>query len=92
MSSQTFGERLAWLRKVGGVGSRELGQLAGLSDSYCSVVEPSAWKPGFATVASIAEVFGVSMRWLGVGDGPLPDPAEVTASVQRARERKSEAT
>ena len=89
MSGQTFGERLSWLRKVGGVGSRELGQLAGLSDSYCSVVEPRDWKPGFATVSSIAEVFGVSMRWLGIGDGPLPDPELVKEAVERARGRRA---
>ena len=87
MSEQTFGNRLAWLREVAGVGSREIGVLAGISESYASVVERSGVTPSFKTATAIAGVFGVDITWLASGAGGQPDESDVRAAVARARER-----
>jgi transcriptional regulator with XRE-family HTH domain len=87
MSDQTFSERLAWLREVSGLGSREVGRLAELSESYASVIERSdANRPGYTTLRNLAKLFGVTCEWLATGDGPLPSVSAIqkTAALARA--------
>lgn len=82
-------DRLRELRAIaGGLSQRELSLLAGLNGSHVGLIEQGrVTEPGGATMAKLAEVFGVSLDWLVLGVGAAPRPEQVVASVEAARAR-----
>lgn len=82
-------ERVAVLRKQGGVSASELSSLAGLSPAHVALIERGS-RPNITvtTAMAIARVFGVSVEYLVAGEGPAPSPDDVVAAIARARETR----
>lgn len=75
---------------VPGLSARELGALAGLPSPTVSNIERAdPARPGervaAKTLVALARVLGTTVEWLVDGTGEAPDPADVNASVSRAR-------
>lgn len=73
---ETFGQRLARLRKARGFSQTELGQLVGLSQRMMTHYEnQTSWPPGHL-LPRLAEILGVSLDELmgvqSVPDAPTP--------------------
>lgn len=74
---------------AGGLSQRELSLLAGLTGSHVGLIEQGRVdEPGAATLAKVAEVFGVTLDWLALGVGAAPRPEQVAASVAAARAKR----
>lgn len=77
-------DRLERLAERAGMSRAELSRRAGLSDGYLSstlskVRADPTFTPDLATLRSIAEAAGVSLRWLETGEGGrTPRPATST--------------
>lgn len=93
MLMQGLAARLTATRELAGdLSSRELGSLAGIAETYPSLIEQNNRKQvGADVVAKIAGVLGVSTDFLILGTGEEPTEAGVKASVAAARERKGAA-
>ena len=89
-TEDTFADRLAWLLDKSGCGSRKLGQLTGLSHAYASVtIGRGGNEPALYVLNKIAELFGVSVLWLGLGQGARPKASEVKRAYEKAAARKA---
>lgn len=82
----TLGQRLAAARRLAGISGRELGRLAGISETFPSMIE-SGERPRVEAhcVGRLADVLGVTCDWLISGKGRLPNQAEVAQAVERSR-------
>jgi transcriptional regulator with XRE-family HTH domain len=79
-------ERLRSTRELGGISSRELGALAGLSETYPGLIESKEREEvGADAVAKLAKVLGVTTDYLILGVGKSPTKRQVTAAVAVAR-------
>lgn len=76
-----LGHRLRELRRQRNITLREMGEAAGVSESFVSQIERGAANPSMATLRRIAEALGETMASLFVG-------AETTGMVVRAGQRK----
>jgi transcriptional regulator with XRE-family HTH domain len=76
-----LGPRLRELRRQRNITLREVGQAAGVSESFVSQVERGAANPSMATLRRIAEALGETMASLFVG-------GETTGMVVRSGQRK----
>lgn len=75
----TLGRRIAFARGLANLSAARLGKLANLSSAIVAMIEKGDRKdPVGSTVASIAQVLGVSTDWLltGVGDPPTKEQVE----------------
>ena len=79
--NEALGARLRETRRQRGITLREVGQAAGVTESFVSQVERGAANPSVATLRRIAEALGETMASLFVG-------AETTGMVVRAGERR----
>lgn len=82
----TLAGRLKAARALAGISGRELGRLAGVSETYPSMIE-SGLRPNVEghIVDRFAVVLGVSCDWLLGGRGEMPSEGEMQAAVARAR-------
>lgn len=87
MLMQGLAARLTTTRELAGdLSSRELGALAGLAETYPSLIEQNHRKQvGADVVAKIAGVLGVSTDFLILGTGDEPTAELVRAAVATAR-------
>lgn len=91
MLMQGLAARLTATRELAGdLSSRELGALAGLAETYPSLIEQNHRKHvGADVVAKIAAVLGVSTDFLILGTGKEPTAELVQAAVAAARSAKA---
>lgn len=85
---ETIGDRLRETRTLTpGLSARELGELAGIAETYPSLIESGARRlVGSDVVARLASVLGVSTDFLILGTGPRPVAKHVVRCVSAARE------
>lgn len=89
---QGLGERLKETRELGGISSRELGSLAGTSETYPSLIESGERKQvGADAVAKFARVLGVTTDFLILGVGKPPTKKQVIAAITAAKARQAAA-
>jgi transcriptional regulator with XRE-family HTH domain len=90
MLMQELAKRLTDTRKLAeDLSSRELGSLAGLAETYPSLIESQQRKQvGADVVAKMAAVLGVSTDYLILGTGEVPTAETVKAAVAIARASK----
>lgn len=88
--SEGIGDRLKAARELAGdLSARELGALAGVAETYPTLIESGARKQiGGEIVASLAEVLGTTTDQLLLGKGPQPTERQVKKAVAAARERR----
>jgi transcriptional regulator with XRE-family HTH domain len=90
LPTDTFAQRLVWLRTVADISQADLGELAGLTAAGVGRIERGERTQLFAsTVASIAKVFGVSIDWLWDGKGLEPSADGVRAMVAWSRKQQA---
>lgn len=78
--------RLKYARELGEISARDLSRLAGLpSEGHVSSLETSGHSPTVDTLSKIATVLGLSLDWLGRGEGTAPTAEQVTRAIKRAR-------
>lgn len=84
-----LGRRLRDARLAGGISARRLDILAGLGLGHVAMIE-SGQRPNIEarTSQSIANVLGVSLDWLLLGDGPVPSAEKIMASVAAFTQRR----
>lgn len=83
----TLGSRLRYARDLSGLGSRELGRLAGVSEGYPSNIESGARKNvPIEALSGFARVLGLSLDWLVDGQGDPPSRAAVVIAAEKARQ------
>lgn len=89
---QGLAARLTETRELAGdLSSRELGALAGLAETYPSLIEGSHRKQvGADVIAKIAAVLGCSTDFLILGTGDPPTAEGVKAAVAAARARSKD--
>lgn len=82
----TLGERLRFVRGLAGIGSRELGRLAGVSEGYVSNIE-SGDRPRVPVdaLSRMARVLGASLDFLVDGVGEPPSEGEARAAAAAAQ-------
>lgn len=88
MSASTIATRVRYLRKLAQMKLRELDRLAGFREGHVYQLESresGSKRLEARTVHRIAEVFGVSMQWLYLGEGRAPSRDTVALPVARAR-------
>ena len=90
-STGTLAERLKELREEAGISCREVARLAGCAQAIVSRTERSEKGISRATAERLARLFGCSLDWLCMGNGPRPDDAAVLASVKKAARRRPRA-
>jgi transcriptional regulator with XRE-family HTH domain len=71
MEEPTLGHRIKQARAAFPYSQRELAELVALSYAQLNRIERGHSVPRPATVRKIAEVLGVSARWLVSGDGGM---------------------
>lgn len=70
---QLFHEHLRSIRKNRGLTQRQVAQRAGVTERNYQLYESGTQRPGFETIVSLADVFGVSVDFLlGRTDDPTP--------------------
>ncbi len=81
----TFSERLRWARAAAGLSARGLGIAARLSSRHVWVLENDGHEnPALKTLRALATALGVSVGWLGNGEGRRPAAKHVRAAAQAA--------
>lgn len=91
--SRDTARRLTRARKLAGLSSRQLSDLAGVSDGFAAQIERGDAKaPAFGVIDSFAQVLGVSLDWLAHGVDPQPSAEQIKAAVEAARARRAPAT
>ena len=71
MSTTTYGQRLALLRKHLGLTLQKLAEKLELSKSYLGDIETDRSKPSRRVVSLLADKLNVSPEWLLYGAGPM---------------------
>lgn len=78
--------RLRLARESAGLSASGLSKLARITGSHVGLIEAGERvNPQLKTLAAIASVLGVSLDWLVYGEGEMPAPDDVRASVEAAR-------
>jgi len=85
-----LGERLKATRELAGdLSARELGALAGVAETYPSLIESGERKQvGADIVSRLAGVVGATTDYLIQGSGQAPTAKQVCKAVASARERR----
>lgn len=87
--SRDTARRLTRARKLGGLSSRQLSELAGLANGFAAQIERGAAKaPAFGVIDSLAQVLGLSLDWLAHGTGPEPTRDSIALAIEVARNRE----
>jgi transcriptional regulator with XRE-family HTH domain len=78
--------RLKETRELADISQRDLGKLAGLSETYPALIESGRRPdPGSDVVGRLAQVLGTTTDYLILGVGSPPTEEEAKASVEAAR-------
>lgn len=92
MRMQGLAARLRETRELGGISSRQLGALAGTSETYPSLIESGEREQvGADAVAKFAQVLGVTTDYLILGTGKPPTKKQVVAAIAAAKPKPSAA-
>lgn len=92
MKPASFGQRLAWLREVGGLSGRALARIASLSKNYANEAEKRTDAyPRTETARAISDAFGIEFDWLVFGKGDPPDEEAIRRRVRAALKKMSKA-
>lgn len=85
-----IGERLKATRELArDLSARELGALAGVAETYPTLIESGARKQvGADIVSRLAAVLGTTTDFLILGTGPTPTAKHVARTVAAAREAR----
>lgn len=86
-----FAMRLRNLRREKGLSQAEVAELIGVSANHYGKWELGKVFPRAASLEALADAFGVTSKWLMIGQGEKTPAAEQQAKEERARVLKDEA-
>lgn len=88
-TEETFGDRLARARELGGLSARKLSALAGLASGHVTLIEHRRKTVEARTAIRLANALGVSPDWLIEGKGEPPTARQVKRALGRSRTAKA---